>query len=66
MADPQTRDFAARIARMAFDAGQQAAGQPRGEIDRRRVTTQGIVQDMLGSHIEAEVERRIAAAGGAS
>lgn len=64
-ANQQTRDFAARVARAAFDAGLHAAGHPRGEVDRRRIDTQGIAQDMLAAHIEAEVERRLAQAGAA-
>lgn len=66
MLDQATRDFATRIARNAFDAGLRAAGQPRAEVDRRRLDAQGIVLEMLGTHIEAEVDRRLGADGGAS
>lgn len=66
MLDQVTRDFATRIARNAFDAGLRAAGQPRGEIDRRRLDVQAATLEMLGTHIEAEVDRRLAGEGGAS
>ncbi|MBR0681944.1 hypothetical protein GXW74_15725 [Roseomonas eburnea] len=54
-----------RFARLAFDAGVQAAKQPRAELDRSRTNTQGMLQDMLASHIDGEVERRLAAGGAA-
>ena len=66
MLDQTTRDFATRIARNAFDAGLRAAGQPRGEIERRRIDVQGVTLEMLGTHIEAEVDRRLGAEGGAA
>lgn len=64
MAAPQeVRDFASRLARTAFVAGERAARLPRGERDRAHTAIQATAQDMLAGYIEAEVERRVAAEG---